>query len=51
MGLGKRSGDKPGSGPDGYCVCPKCGYRSSHTRAQPCNRKQCHKCGTQMTRE
>ena len=22
-------GNKPGSGPGGYCVCPKCGYKKA----------------------
>ena len=44
-------GDKPGSGPEGTgCICPKCGYKSTHTRAIPCNQKTCPKCGARMTR-
>jgi len=45
------SGDKPGSGPSGYCICPSCGHKESHTRAQPCNEIKCPKCGALMTRE
>jgi len=44
-------GDKPGSGPGGRCVCPSCGYVSSHSRLDPCNQKKCPKCGARMTRE
>lgn len=44
-------GDKPGSGPGGRCVCPACGYVSSHSRLDPCNKKKCPKCGATMTRE
>ena len=44
-------GDKPGSGPAGNCVCPSCGYKTSHTRTKPCNERKCPKCGATMTRE
>jgi len=44
-------GDKPGSGPGGYCICPSCGHKMQHTWAEPCNTKKCPKCGATMTRE
>ena len=44
-------GDRPGSGPGGYCICPACGYRMMHDRLQPCNEIACPKCGEIMTRE
>lgn len=44
-------GDKPGSGVGGNCVCPKCGHKTSHSRATPCNQRKCPKCGTVMTRQ
>jgi len=46
-------GDKPGSGPSGWCCCsnPKCNYRTPHTRLKPCNQRKCPKCGTIMTKE
>jgi len=44
-------GDNPGSGPGGNCVCPSCGYTTSHTRANPCNTRTCPKCGTKMTKQ
>ena len=44
-------GDKPGSGPDGDCVCPSCGYTTPHSRLNPCNQRKCPKCGVVMTRE
>ena len=44
-------GDKPGSGPGGNCVCPSCGYTTSHTRYRPCNTRKCPKCGTTLTRD
>jgi hypothetical protein len=43
-------GDKPGSGPGGYCVCPHCGFATPHNRARPCNTIRCPKCGTIMTK-
>ena len=50
-GLGRIRGDKPGSGPEGNCMCPNCGYSTPHVRANPCNRRKCPKCGAKMTRE
>jgi PHP family Zn ribbon phosphoesterase len=44
------SGDRPGSGPGGDCVCPSCGARVKHTRGMPCYSKKCPKCGTRMTK-
>lgn len=34
----------------GYCKCPDCGYIIPHSPAQPCNLKQCPKCGTAMAK-
>ena len=49
---GKRmGGNRPGAGPGGYCVCPKCGERTSHERGMPCFDMNCPKCGTTMVRE
>ena len=47
----RQLGDKPGSGPGGYCVCPSCGYKAVHIRAEPCSNRTCPKCGTRMTKE
>jgi tRNA(Ile2) C34 agmatinyltransferase TiaS len=44
-------GTKPGSGPAGNCVCPKCGYKAVHTVGQRCIDLNCPKCGTKMIRE
>ena len=49
-GRGRRGGSKA-AGPDGYCVCPKCGYKVDHIAGQPCYEQKCTKCGTQMVRE
>jgi hypothetical protein len=51
QGQGRNQGDKPGSGPAGSCVCPKCGNTVAHTTGQPCNETSCGKCGTKMTRK
>jgi len=52
MGINRNpQGDKPGSGPSGSCICPSCGYKTSHIRARPCNQRTCPKCGARMTRE
>lgn len=39
-----------GLGPGGSCVCPKCGYATSHQRGIPCFQIKCPRCGTPMTR-
>ena len=58
-GLGKGQGRQGGrgrmgglfsGGPSGNCICPNCGHSESHLTGQPCNQKQCPKCGTIMTR-
>ena len=58
FGKGRGGGQGPGrkggsaaAGPGGYCVCPHCGYREPHERAQPCYEKKCPQCGTRMVRE
>ncbi|HDP66939.1 MAG TPA: hypothetical protein ENN20_00385 [Candidatus Marinimicrobia bacterium] len=45
-----RMGGPAAAGPSGDCVCPKCGFRVPHLRGQPCNQRECPKCGTIMTR-
>lgn len=42
---------KPGSGPGGFCVCPKCGKKVGHVRAVPCVEQKCPQCGTRMLKE
>jgi cation diffusion facilitator family transporter len=44
-----RMGGK-GLGPGGECVCPKCGYRTPHTRGTPCMKRECPKCKSPMAR-
>ena len=50
-GVGRGGGDKPGSGPGGNCLCPKCGYRMSHQVGQRCVDLNCPQCGTRLSRE
>jgi len=40
-----------GSGPNGKCICPKCGHEIEHKRGIPCSRMKCPKCGSNMARE
>ncbi len=39
-----------GKGPEGYCVCPKCGYKQKHKRGVPCSTIKCPKCKSNLTR-
>jgi len=50
-GRGMGGGTKPGSGPSGNCVCPKCGYKMGHQIGQRCVDLTCPKCGTPMVRD
>ena len=49
---GKRRGRMGGfaAGPGGSCVCPGCGYTTSHVMGAPCYQQTCPKCGSRMTR-
>ena len=38
-------------GPLGYCICPKCDYKSRHKQGIPCQDDKCPKCGSKMIRE
>lgn len=49
-GGGGRMGGPVSGGPQGECVCPKCGTRVTHDRGTPCTNMKCPKCGTSMTR-
>lgn len=40
-----------GEGLDGYCFCPKCGYKVDHERGVPCSNLKCPKCKINLTRE
>jgi len=49
-GRGRMGGNRPGSGPGGDCVCPKCGHRVQHQLGIPCYLTNCPKCGTKMAK-
>jgi uncharacterized paraquat-inducible protein A len=40
-----------GKGPEGYCVCPECGYKQNHKKGFPCSTIKCPKCNINLTRE
>jgi hypothetical protein len=48
---GRMGGNRPGSGPAGKCICPKCGAEKSHQAGVPCYNQVCPKCGTKMIKE
>jgi cation diffusion facilitator family transporter len=39
-----------GRGPEGYCVCKKCGYKIEHKRGVPCSTIKCPKCNLALSR-
>lgn len=49
VGRGRMGGF--GAGPDGKCVCSKCGHTTPHKRGTPCYKMKCPKCGSPMTRK
>lgn len=51
QGKGQGGGNRPGAGPTGYCVCPKCGHEIEHRVNQRCMDLKCPKCGSQMIRK
>ncbi len=50
-GQGMGGGNKPGSGPTGKCICPKCGYKLAHQVGERCMDQTCPKCGAKLVRE
>jgi len=50
-GRGRMGGTRPGAGPAGFCVCPSCGHKVSHTVGTPCYSIKCLKCGINMVRQ
>jgi len=39
-----------GKGPDGYCICEKCGYKIPHQRGVPCSSLKCPNCDVNLKR-
>lgn len=50
-GRGRGGGNRPGSGPGGNCVCPKCGAVTTHQRGVPCAQISCPECGEPMIKQ
>lgn len=38
-------------GAEGFCVCPKCEYKSKHIPGTPCQEEKCPRCGSKLLRE
>jgi hypothetical protein len=51
MGGGVRREGGGGLGAGGFCLCPKCGYRTSHQPGAPCLDERCPTCGVALVRE
>ena len=51
QGRGKGGGTRPGAGPRGNCICPKCGYKAAHQPSVRCIDQICPTCGAHMIRE
>ena len=45
-----RMGGSMAAGPEGYCVCPKCGAKIPHERGVVCTLISCPQCGEKMVR-
>jgi predicted DNA-binding protein (UPF0251 family) len=50
MGAGRGRMGGTAEGPNGNCVCSKCGATASHQIGIPCTQQKCPKCGAQMIR-
>ncbi|MHA1482896.1 MAG: DUF134 domain-containing protein [Candidatus Heimdallarchaeaceae archaeon] len=50
MGAGRGRMGGTAAGPNGNCICPKCGTTASHQIGIPCTQQKCPKCGQAMTR-
>lgn len=51
---GRHQGSRPGRlglGPEGYCLCPKCGFRKEHQPGVPCIQEHCPNCGSALIRQ
>jgi len=43
--------EKQRYGPQGNCICPKCGFKKPHQRGTPCRDERCPKCNAKLLRE
>lgn len=48
--FGDKIKEAAAKGPDGYCVCDKCGYKTPHQRGVPCSSLKCPRCNKNLTR-
>ena len=48
---GKAGRKGTGVGPNGHCVCPKCGEKVSHKAGVPCTSRKCPKCDSSLVRD
>lgn len=44
-------GSRVGAGPEGKCMCPKCGTTVAHEAGIPCYFVKCPQCGEKMVRK
>jgi divalent metal cation (Fe/Co/Zn/Cd) transporter len=42
--------ESQGKGPNGYCVCSKCGYKVEHQKGNPCTNLFCPNCQNKLER-
>ena len=38
-------------GPEGFCICLRCGHRQVHEPGTPCRDQNCPQCGAALIRE
>ncbi|MDP8287643.1 MAG: hypothetical protein RAP03_13295, partial [Candidatus Electryonea clarkiae] len=50
-GQGRGAGQGRGLGPQGDCVCSKCGKSMPHQRGVPCTDMKCPECGALVVRQ
>ena len=50
-GYGRRHGGRSGSGSSGFCICPKCDYKTPHIPGAPCSAMLCPVCNIRLIRE
>ncbi len=48
---GRKVGSREGAGPEGECVCFKCGMTLPHEAGIPCYFVKCPQCGSSMVRK